>query len=586
MTQPESATATDTVASIDEIQRGWHELTLRVDQLEAEKNALEQDNKTLRFLLERVIEHRQKSHGELVLLLTSLVSRLPLNDVGVIVSKLVEHNTNVSETCAVLAGGKADAPLPQPSVLKALDQTKRELAGALKQSVEELIQSDAPFDAGMLRAVVADPESFLSPAMVRANRGFIKGLVPRERIVKEFGEGALIFFNDMTTDRKLNPNPKPEEIMLAFKGEFEALLQQQPAAAGDKAKPLQALYQRVQRSKAPSGEARAQRNAFNKLSFVADLLHYYENQNTEAPDVVFAQRLPVLIEQMVVTGPRDPLEEKWIAQAEHLLAFIINPDHRLMIVNNLGKGGGAARTLKYVLRLRQEKIPGVPELVQEFVRHLVPPAPQRPPPPDALAAALRLIRPEMQRAVARAIMDSDRLRKEDANALGKAVGKELGLTGLDAPARTVESLPPELERQMAWDKIKDLLASRSDPGLIAGAIRDRLHAKYDADESKQSWLTLTEVDPISFIRVFCHLPYLADGSTDPVARALMETYVSRLVHEKYAAAYHKIVNSLKNMFRANPASHTLLNFIALVKWIDPAAAQKISADIGLPATTH
>src|SRR5213076_2194460 len=103
MTSTESAASV--VASPEEVQQGWHELTLRVKQLEAERLAQEQENKTLRALLERVIEHRQKSHGELIMLLTGLVSRLPINDVGVVVSKLVEHNAHVAETCAVLTKG-------------------------------------------------------------------------------------------------------------------------------------------------------------------------------------------------------------------------------------------------------------------------------------------------------------------------------------------------------------------------------------------------------------------------------------------------------------------------------------------------
>src|SRR5215471_21619666 len=131
--------AANSAASVEEIQKGWHDLTSRVGTLEAERDALEQDNKALRFLLERVIEHRQKSHGELVLLLTGLVSKLPMGDVGATVAKLVEHNAHVSETCAVLAKGKADAALPQPIVLKALEQTKREIAAALKPTVDELI---------------------------------------------------------------------------------------------------------------------------------------------------------------------------------------------------------------------------------------------------------------------------------------------------------------------------------------------------------------------------------------------------------------------------------------------------------------
>src|SRR5712671_4337113 len=101
MTDNANVAATEpTGPSVEEIQQGWHELASRVGQLEVEKHTLEHDNKAVRALLERVIEHRQKSHGELVLLLTDLVSKLPINDIGVVVSKLVEHNTNVSQCLA------------------------------------------------------------------------------------------------------------------------------------------------------------------------------------------------------------------------------------------------------------------------------------------------------------------------------------------------------------------------------------------------------------------------------------------------------------------------------------------------------
>src|SRR5215469_3823228 len=137
MVQSESSSAAP-LTTADEIQKGWQDLRLRVEKLEAERTSLEQENKSLRQLLERSIEHRQTSHSELVLLLTGLVSKLPMNDVGVIVSRLVEHNANVSEVCAALIKGKADAPLPQPAVLKALDQTKRELSAAVKAAVDGL----------------------------------------------------------------------------------------------------------------------------------------------------------------------------------------------------------------------------------------------------------------------------------------------------------------------------------------------------------------------------------------------------------------------------------------------------------------
>lgn len=579
MTQIENPQAS--AASLDEIQQGWHELTSRVGQLEAERNLLEQENKALRFLLERVIDHRQKSHSELVLLLTGLVSKLQINDIGVVVSRLVEHNTNVSQYLAALVKGTVDVAMPQPAILKTLEHTKRDLTSALKPLIDELIQSGSSFEPELLQALLEDPDQFYTPRMVRANRCFIKGQVARERVVKDFGSEALVFFNDMTTDPKLNPNPKPEEIVLNFKGEFEALFQQQSASGQvpEKWKGLPALYQSIQRSKAPTEQARALRNTFQKVSFIIELLHFYEHQNTEAPDVTFAQRLPVLVEQLVVTSPQDSMDEKLITQAESLLGFIINPDHRYMVVNNIGKSGGSGRSLRYVLRLRSDRAPSPEELV-EFVKHLIPPPPQKRPTPESLAPILQLVDPDMQLLVVNAIMSCDRLRMDEAEALGKAVGAILGLKGLEL-LKAPQNVPPEIERKLAWDKIKDLITRRNDPTVIAAAVRDRLHAKYDADEIRQSWLTLIEADAISLIRIFCALPYLPDGRTDSIARTVMETYVTRLMHEKYTSTYNKIINSLRNMFRAKPDSPTLLNFTALVRWVDPHAANKLSADVGM-----
>ncbi|HET7624377.1 MAG TPA: hypothetical protein VFM25_03855 [Verrucomicrobiae bacterium] len=575
MTQTENGATP--AASVEEIQKGWNDLTLRVSQLEAERTALEQENKSLRFMLERAVEYRQKSHNELVLLLTGLVSKLPINDIGVIVSKLVEHNSAVSETCAALIKGKADSALPQPMILKALEQTKRDLTAALKPEVEELIKLDTPLENELLESLVGQPDIFFTPAFVRASRCFMKGQVPRERIVRQFGEESLVLFNDMTTDPNRNPRPRPEEIVLTFKPDFETLLQQNSSLPADKRAGLAALYQKLQRSKAATDEARLQRNVFQRLSFLIELLHYYENQNTESPEVTFAQRLPVLIEQLVVGGT-EQLDEKLIEQAETLLGFIVHNDHRLMVLYNIGKGGGIGKTLKYVMLLRTEEIPDLNQVITDFIKRLIPQ--QNAPSPDSLASFVRLVHPDIQPRVVRVIMSTDRLRKEEAEALGKAVAEKLGIKELEI-AKAEPSVPPETERQLAWEKIKDMISSRADPGSVAAAVRARLHAKYDADEIRQSWITLTEADPISLIRVFCQLPYLTDGSTDSVARAVMETYVTRLMHEKYASTYQKVMNSLRTMFQANASSPTLLNFMALVRWVDPAAANKLSADIGM-----
>ncbi len=577
----ETVTLPQKAASIEEIQQGWHDLLLRVGQLEAEKGLLQGENKALRFLVERVIQHRQKSHSELILLLTGLVSKLPINDIGVVVSKLVEHNKQVNEMLAALLNGKIDSGLPQPGLLKALDQTKRDLLSAIKPAVEELLGLRVPLETDFLQSLLSQPEGFFSPKAVRANRCFIKGQIPRERILREFGEPALFFFNDLTTDAKLNPRPKAEEIALGFKADFQVLLQQQPSLASHREAELLDLFQRVQVSKSATEGARNQRRVFQKLSFILELLHYYKNQATEAPDVLFAQRLPALVEQLVVSGAQENLDEKLIQSAEVLLSCIMAQDHRAMVVNNIGKSGGTAKTLKYVLALRGEKVSDLHQLIPEYVRHLIPgkTVPEAPP----LAGVVRLIPPDMQRLVVRAIMSSDRLRKEEAEGLGKAVARELKIPGLEAELNAQPTVSPETDREMAWEKIKGQLLGRAEPAVIAAAFRDRLHARYDADEIKQSWITLIETDPISLIRIFCQLPYLPDGKTDPIARAVMETYVTRLKHEKYSAAYNKVVNSLKNMFKVNPNSPTLVNFLALVRWVDADGANKIALDIGMPA---
>ncbi|HTL56271.1 MAG TPA: hypothetical protein VL361_11375 [Candidatus Limnocylindrales bacterium] len=577
MTGPENATVGG--VSEGESSKNGHGLDLKVEQLESEVRALERETKAIRQLLERAMEHRQKSHSELVLLLAGLVSKLPINEVGVVVSRLVEHNAQVGQFHAAIGRGAMDTVFVEQPVLQTLEQTRKGLLAAIKPVVEELIQSEPPFEKEMLASLSTQPDNFFSPGMVRANRCFLKGHVPRERIVREFGNDALALFNDLTTDPKLNPRPKAEEIVLCFKDDFTSQLELLASLPEEKKRALLELYQRVQRSKGSTEPARLQKGAFQRLSFLIELLHYYEHQNTEAPDVLFAQRLPALVEQLVITGPDDPLDEKLILSAEQLLGFVISPDHRRMIINNIGKGGGPAKTLKYVLRLRCDKVQDLDLSIAELVKHLIPPSQK--PPPEKVAVILRLLQPEVQRLVVKAIMRYEKIRKPEAEALGKAIGTSLGLQGLEQLARVHADLPVEVERQMAWGKIKDLILQRKDATVVAAAIRERLNAKYDGDEIRQSWITLTEADPMSLIKIFCQLPYLANGKTDSIARTVMEAYISRLTHEKYAATYNKVVNSLRTMFHAKPDSPTLLNFIALARWANPDAANRLCADVGV-----
>ncbi len=567
-------------ATADEVQKILHELTLRVGQLESERARLEQENKGLKQLLEKVIDHRQKSHGELIMLLTALVSKLPINDVGGIVSKLVEHNTNVCQFLGALSKGSIEAEMAQPIVLKTLDQTRRDLETAIRPLVEELLRLETPFERNLLEALLSDPELFFTPRIARANRCFLKGHVARERVLREFGEAALALFTDVTTDPKLNPRPKPEEIVLAFRSDFEVLLQQNPNLPAEKKQALSLLHQRIEASRSLGREGRGQRTAFLKLSFLLELLHYYEHQNTEAPDVIFAQRLPAVVEHLVVAGTLQVLEEPAIREAECLLAFIINPDHRLMVINNLGKSSTTGKALRFVLRFRAEKLQDPEVVIPDFIRYLLPGS--KAPPAEQLAPLLRLIPANLQRRVVRAIQHSDRIRKPEAQALSGGLTKELGLGTIEEPERAQPILKPEIERQMAWARVRDLISRRVEPGTVATAVRERLNAKYDVDEIRESWLTLIEADPMSMIRIFCQLPYLSNGKTDPIARTVLEVYVTRLVHEKYAATYVKIANSLRNLYKAKPDAPTLVNFMALVRWVDPAAANRLSSDVGIP----
>lgn len=569
-------------ATAEEVRHGWASLCARVERLEAEKEALEHDLKSLRQTAEKVIAHRQKSHAELVILLTSLVSKLPINDVGLIVSKLVEHNDEVSHFLAGLVKGGTDHGIERPAVLKSRDQTRRELVSAVTAAVNDLLSMDSPLEQDLLREVARDPETFFSPRTVRATRCYLKGQVPRERVLREYGKEALAFFADLTTDPKLNPRPKQDEIVLGFRPDFEACFEQISECPPEKRQALRTLYQRVQQSKSGSPEARTQRNTFLKLSFLIELLHYYDNQNTEPADVVFAQRLPALVEQLVVASPEDPLDEALLVDAETLIGHVINPDHRHMIVNNIGKGGGAGRTLKFVLRFRGDPRPDVGELGPEFIKHLLPSGSQKAPAPEALSAPLRLIPAEMQSQVLKMLISTDRLRKDEALKLTDTVASQLGIEKVLEQAKAGPAVPPEVERQMAWDRIKDLVLRRADPKTLANAFRERLHAHYDAEEMRLSWIVLTEADAISLIRVICQLPYLPNGKTDPIARPVLETYVTRLLHEKYAATYTKVVTSLKNMYRAKPDSPTLRNFTALVRWVDSEAADRLCQSIGMP----
>ncbi|HEX7652211.1 MAG TPA: hypothetical protein VF607_01815, partial [Verrucomicrobiae bacterium] len=380
-----------------------------------------------------------------------------------------------------------------------------------------------------------------------------------------------------TTDPKLNPRPKAEEIMVSFAPEFETLLPQHPNIATAKRPELQDLFQRVRQSRG----ARNQKNAFLKLCFVVELLHYYENQNTESPNEIFAQRLPPLIEQLVTTGEHDAPDENLIKQAEALLAMVISPDHRMAVVNNFGKTGGLSRTLRFILTFRATTYNEHDPVTLDFLKHLL--NLDKQPRQEVFVQVLKLLGKDSQKSLLRCLINSGRLRREEAEPLARTVAKEIGLSEEDVLPKVEGSHGGAPVSGGGWDNIRLLIASRAAPNDITVAIRNRLHSKYDSEEVKQSWLILTESEPMTLVRVFCLLPYLPDGQTDPIARAVLESYATRLTHEKYLTTYTKVVGALKNLYKVKPDSPAVVNFISLVKWVDAASADKIARDLGMPA---
>ena len=157
-----------------------------------------------------------------------------------------------------------------------------------------------------------------------------------------------------------------------------------------------------------------------------------------------------------------------------------------MIINNVVKAGGTGNMLRFVLRLRAEKAitDETFNVAAEFVRHLLPAPPQKAA-PETVAGILRLVSPEMQRLMVKSIMSCDRIRKEEAMALGKGAAAALDLKDL-ATETTTSAGTAQLDPQTAWARIKDLIARRGEPAAIAAAVRVRLNAKYDAEEIRQS----------------------------------------------------------------------------------------------------
>src|SRR5438874_1709052 len=82
----------------------------------------------------------------------------------------------------------------------------------------------------------------------------------------------------------------------------------------------------------------------------------------------------------------------------------------------------------------------------------------RAPSPESVASLLKLLNPEAQGFIAKSIITTDRLRRDDAEKLGKAVAAMLDLKGFEESLKAQEAVPVEIERKLAWERIKDMIS--------------------------------------------------------------------------------------------------------------------------------
>jgi len=152
------------------------------------------------------------------------------------------------------------------------------------------------------------------------------------------------------------------------------------------------------------------------VSLLLELLHYYENQNTEAPDAVFASGCRPH-RAVGAQRPQDKLDERLITQAEGLLAYVITPEHRQWWLTTWAKPAEPRRASIRHASARGKVLASDPDTsfaISSNTSSRPESAPAR-----SLVPVLSLIPADMQLLVIVGIMDCDRIRKPEAEALAK-----------------------------------------------------------------------------------------------------------------------------------------------------------------------
>ncbi len=257
------------VPSVEEIQKAWRELTLKVGQLDAELTAAQQDNKVLRSLMERMIEHRQRSHSELI-----THSHRPRRQIAP--QRPRRHRLAAGraqragrrgfrQPCQGENRGRSAAARHPEGAGENQARPRHRLEGPPPGNWRGSTRHSRPASSSRSsssRTPFSRPPSSAPPAVTS------RATSPRERVVKEFGEEALVFFKDLTTDVEIQSAPQAGRnragLQKRFRGAAEKQFRHQPRQTPGAFRPL---------PENPEKPGRHRRGARAEKCLFAPLLH-------------------------------------------------------------------------------------------------------------------------------------------------------------------------------------------------------------------------------------------------------------------------------------------------------------------------
>jgi len=213
--------------------------------------------------------------------------------------------------------------MPQPTVLKNRTNQTRFSLPPSSLAVEELIRLETPLEKRDLQSLVEQPDAFFfrressAPTMLRQRAN------PPRRVGAGIWRQALVFFNDMSTDAKAEPNPSRGDRLI-FKMISRRCSNKIPRSCPI-TRATDGVVSACQQSKAqPSMPARKSSRSPDSPSS-SNCSISYQNQSTEAPTCCLRNGCPRWSSNWFLGSGQDTLDEKLIGEAERAAGFCREP---------------------------------------------------------------------------------------------------------------------------------------------------------------------------------------------------------------------------------------------------------------------